>query len=60
MKKQKLNKKLELNKNTVANLGTEDMDDVKGGTYPSLPTCHIPSLCKPCTIEITACLGCID
>lgn len=58
MKKQTLNKKLSLSKSTVANLEQAQMDDMKGGTFPTV-TCHIPSFCKPtCTDELSYCIGC--
>jgi len=58
MKKQKFNKKLELKKNTIANLGLQDMDDVKGGIDFPTVTCHIPSFCKWCTDVYSECLVC--
>lgn len=61
MKKHKINKKLELNKNTIANLALEEMDGVKGGDFTLLPctiTCHIPSFCKACTDVFSECKIC--
>lgn len=55
MKPKKLNKKLLLNKNTVAHLNGDELKEVQGGGYtdwPYIDTCHYnscdPSFCITC------------
>ena len=49
MKKKKFNRKLVLNKKTVAQLNVEELNNLKGGTGEVTPgTCYCPSIifCK--------------
>ena len=50
MKTKKFNKKLAFNKNTIANLGNQDMISAKGGLI-------IDGTCDSCYPE-TFCMGC--
>jgi len=51
MKTRKLEKKLGLNKNTVANLSTKGMKDIKGGKERTACTyCLYTCTGEPCTV----------
>ncbi len=49
MKSKKLNTKLIVNKQTVANLGNREMGNAVGGSYVT----HIATNCAGCTIILT-------
>jgi hypothetical protein len=53
MKIKKLERKLSLNKETIVNLGTLEMNAVKGGT-DTLNSC--PTICSEC--QSNTCLSC--
>jgi natural product precursor len=54
--KKKINKRLNLNKNTVAHLGNEDMSALNGGGDFTILTCY--SYCTFCTDLESFCLPC--
>lgn len=60
MKIKKLNKKLSLNKATVADLEVKDMNSVKGGyqsvEHSACPTCE--TICFPKCIPTLTCVVC--
>lgn len=63
MKTKKIDKKLALNKKTVANLGTETMRDVRGGflTYEmTICRSNCVSNCPICQSRIPGCYGDTD
>jgi natural product precursor len=59
MKVKKINKKLTLSKQTIANLKVEELNSVKGGA-PSNRVCGGTdlTLCCPEPVTINTCLGC--
>jgi len=58
MKTKTFSKKLQFNKTTIANLGENAMDKVKGG---SLPGSHCATYCYPLSCEDTCrCLITLD
>lgn len=48
MKKKNLNQKLQLNKETIANLNNNEMNNVKGGTITQVETCGWKTECRTC------------
>jgi natural product precursor len=50
MKTKKFNKKLALNKNTIANLRSQDMNSAKGGIFTddTCDSCYPPTYCLGC------------
>jgi natural product precursor len=50
MKTKKFNKKLALNKNTIANLGNQEMISVKGGEFTddTCGSCYPQTFCMGC------------
>jgi len=52
MKKKNFNKKLVLNKETVAHLETQEMDNLRGGTYNPV-VCLTPPITNYITVEFS-------
>lgn len=57
MKKKRLSKKLELNRETLRQLSQDELEDVAGATGGSCPTTSPPSCCYG-TCPIASCNWC--
>lgn len=53
--KKKINKKLNLNKNTVMNIGIEERKTIKGGFSVFFETCYCYTEHKSCSLYINCC-----
>jgi len=58
MKRRKLNKRLALNKKTVADLNSHQMTNVHGGDVSGLPTCGVSNCCETLDCPVQETSGC--
>ncbi|MCX6582279.1 MAG: class I lanthipeptide [Candidatus Aminicenantes bacterium] len=61
MKTKKIQKKLELNKQTIATLGREEMSDVKAGCFtPFTPLTPVITIILHCNKDTVGCAGKVE